>query len=204
MTARNICSMVKMATTKLGRSTRFLASRFEISQTRVVQILKKDGIKYRKRKNAPKYDKDLEKRAKKACRILRDDFFSTSTTTSIVMDDESYFGLKCDDTAVNAGYYRPVGSGDDSVPNAIKFKSKSKSKYPIKLLVWVALSERGISDVYFLKRKASLNGDMYREECAENRLKPFLDEYHSDKDYYFWPDLACALPLCQCNTWSLG
>ena len=30
---------------------------------------------------------------------------------------------------------------------------------------------------------------MYREDCVEQCLVPFLEEHHADEDYFFWPNL---------------
>ena len=56
--------------------------------------------------------------------------------------------------------------------------------------MWITISERGVSEPFFLVKKASLNGATYQEECIEGRLLPFLEKYHSDQDFFFWPDLA--------------
>ena len=34
----------------------------------------------------------------------------------------------------------------------------------------------------------AINQDIYLEECLVKRLKPFIDKYHSDGKYLFWPD----------------
>ena len=66
----------------------------------------------------------------------------------------------------------------------------TKAKYPEKLLVWITISEKGISEPIFIPKKALLTGCMYREECVKQRLVPFLEEHHAEGDYFFWPDLA--------------
>ena len=37
-----------------------------------------------------------------------------------------------------------------------------------------------------------MNGNVYRKECIMRRLVPFLQQYHEDGDYVFWPDLASS------------
>ena len=106
------------------------------------------------------------------------------------MDDESYFTLKDDNINGNSGLYIspecPLGDVADEV------RLRPKSKYPEKLLVWMAISERGFSKPFFLQKKASLTGQIYRDQCIQQYLVPFLDHYHEDGDFYFWPDLASA------------
>ena len=50
--------------------------------------------------------------------------------------------------------------------------------------MWITISERGVSELFFLVKKASLNGATYREECIEGRLLPFLEKYHSDREFF--------------------
>ena len=180
--------LIKEATHKVGATQRKLAKKYDISVAMVNNILKKNQIKYSKRKTAPKYYPGQQERAQKAIRKLRRDFFPPSGSASIVMDDESYFCLKNDQTPANSGYYQKIGSSNGDVPENVRFKYTSK--YPEKLLMWITISEKGISEPFFLVKKASLNGATYRDECIKSRLLPFLEKYHSDQDFFFWPDLA--------------
>lgn len=169
---------------KNGTSTRKLASRYNISQTRAVQLLKENGISHFKKRKAPKMTCDQEIRAKSCCSALRRDFFPPGQTTSIVMDDESYFPYS---GKTVTGYYSSVR---DDAP--LSQKLKFQEKFSKRLLVWLAFSERGFSNVFFAPRNCSVDGEMYRSECVEKRLIPFLQDYHADGNYYFWPDLASA------------
>ena len=106
------------------------------------------------------------------------------------MDDESYFPLKDDNIMGNKGFYVESGTPSGDIPDDIRLKPKSK--YPEKLLVWLAISEKGISKPFFLVKKAALTGEIYREECISKYLVSFIEEYHQDRDFVFWPDLATA------------
>ena len=78
------------------------------------------------------------------------------------MDDESYSALKDDNINGNSGFYIspecPMGDVADEV------RLRPKSKYPEKLLVWMAISERGFSCQKLFRglktkiRKAADNG----------------------------------------------
>ena len=68
----------------------------------------------------------------------------------------------------------------------------SYKKFETKVLVWVAISERGISKVFMCLSSEAVNKEVYSQSCVKKRLKPFIDEYHSDGNYLFWPDLATA------------
>ena len=59
-----------------------------------INVLKKSKVDWIKQKSAPKYFPGQKESAKNAAGILRMDFFSSSGSKQIVMDEESYFGLK--------------------------------------------------------------------------------------------------------------
>lgn len=76
-------------------------------------------------------------------------------------------------------------------PESVRFKGKEK--FPQKILVWIALSERGMSEPLFQESKAeAINGSIYLEKCLKERLLPYIEKYHSDSKFIFWPDLARA------------
>ena len=74
------------------------------------------------------------------------------------------------------------------VPQKIRFHTQDK--FPLKLMVWIAISPRGISEPYLCPRNMAMNGDIYRQNCIQDHLLPFLEEYHEDRNYFFFPDLA--------------
>ena len=187
---KRVKRLVAEATGKVGVSQRKLATKFSISQPYVNKILAKHDVKYRKRWSCPRYTPGQAERAKSAASSLRRNFFSPSNPTQIVMDDESYFALKDDNINGNSGFYISPGCSMGDVADEVRLRPKSK--YPEKLLVWIAISERGLSKPFFLQKKASLTGQIYRDQCIQQYLVPFLDKYHQDGDFYFWPDLASA------------
>ena len=98
------------------------------------------NVKYWKREKTPKYGlKQLEK-AKKLCRYLLNHL--RNVNCSIIMDDEKYITFAGDQMPGNAGYY---SNNKDTCPESVRFAGKTK--YPGKVLVWVAISERGMSKV---------------------------------------------------------
>ena len=54
----------------------------------------------------------------------------------------------------------------------------------------ITISEKGITEPFFISEKASLTGSMFREDCVKQRLVPFLEEHQANGDFFFWPDLA--------------
>ncbi|XP_065656798.1 uncharacterized protein LOC136082208 [Hydra vulgaris] len=59
--------------------------------------------------------------------------------------------------------------------------------------MWIAISDRGMSEPLFRTSKAvAINSSIYINECLEKRLLPFIHKYHGDFNYLFWPDLASS------------
>ena len=64
------------------------------------------------------------------------------------------------------------------------------TKYPKKVMLWVAISEKGVSRPIFVQKK-SVNGEIYQEKCIP-MLKRFIEEKHRGCKVVHWPDLAPA------------
>lgn len=103
------------------------------------------------------------------------------------MDDESYFSLS--NSAIPHNQYYYARSGGDA-PDAQRYVTQQK--FQQKILVWLAISDRGISKPFFAPSKQAVNQQIYSKDCVEKRLAPFLAEHHSDGNYLFWPDLASS------------
>jgi len=102
------------------------------------------------------------------------------------MDDESYFGLSNTELSGNAGFYT-------SDPHLTKdeVKTKRKSKYEKKILVWVAFSEKGLSRHYIAPSGQAVNADVYTGKCLRLLVR-FIQENHKNDQVVFWPDLASS------------
>ena len=53
-------------------------------------------------------------------------------------------------------------------------------------------SENGISQPYFVPSGLAVYQKIYLNKCIKKRLIPFINKYHSDGAYVFWPDLASS------------
>ena len=180
----------KTAQYKIGVSTRTLARKHVLSNSTVHRILRNANIKYYKSKKVSDFTLNQAQRAKTAAHRLRRDFFPTSGNMKVVMDDESYFPFKMDSLPTTTGFYASSDAELSSVPTEVRFHGCSK--FPMKLMVWVALSVDGLSASFFCLRKHSITSKIYREECISKRLKPFLDRMNPNGNFTFWPDLASA------------
>src|SRR5256885_415298 len=102
------------------------------------------------------------------------------------MDDESYFSFDGSDGYGNDYYY---DSKELDISDDIKYKSTEK--FNKKLLVWIAISEKGCSQVFIAPANNAINSKIYIKECIK-RLNKFINTYHADGNYLFWPDLTSA------------
>ena len=103
----------------------------------------------------------------------------------MVMDDEKYFLLHNESIAANRGFY---ASDPSAAPPKVKFKSIQK--FEPKILVWIAISESGISTPFFAEQQQAVTQTTYLNEYIKVRLMPFIEKYHHKKKVLFWPDLA--------------
>jgi len=172
---------------KTGISQRKIAKKYSVSQAQVSRILKKKGIKYFKRQNAPASSTKQKVEQIKRLKLLKKKLNESCRHDDLVMDDESYFSFDGFDQPKNRGYYASNNSAVD-----IEVKYKRREKFPTKLLVWIAISNKGCSDVFFLPKNGSINSEIYTNECILKRLLPFLKNHYPNEDYIFWPDLATS------------
>lgn len=178
-------SMIARAEERIGISQRKLALKYKISVSYVNRLLSMHGLKYTKRKNAPKTTEKQEIKQKKNLLKLSKTFFKPSNEFEIIMDDESYFCVNGANCSQNSGYYTKDSSQTD--PN-IKFNFKKK--FDEKVLVWIAISRFGHSSPYFAVKNCALDAKTYSKECITKRLHPFINSKHQNMKILFWPDGA--------------
>lgn len=101
------------------------------------------------------------------------------------MDDEKYFTFACHDLIGNNFFYT---DDFDATPENVKFARKTK--FEPKVLVWIAISCKGLSTPYIRPIGGpAIDSKVYSGKCML-RLKEFIDKYHAQDNYIFWPDLA--------------
>jgi transposase len=168
---------------KTGISLRQIAPKFDVNISTISRQLKAMGITYRKRKRAPKYtDKQINEIPTRARRLYRT---LSKDNVELVMDDEKYFLLHNESISANRGFYT---SDPSAAPPEVKFKCTQK--FEPKIMVWVAVSENGISKPFFLEQQQAITQTTYLNKCIKARLMPFIEKYHCKENVLFWPDLA--------------
>ena len=108
----------------------------------------------------------------------------------MVMDNESYFLMKCNYLPIKGGYYANKKAGPTSAPEKVRFAGKSK--FPNRMMVLIAISERGASEPFFCMTCQSINYEIYCSDGIQGTLAPFVDQYHADGSVHFCPDLLHA------------
>lgn len=158
-----------------------VAKQLNCHRTHVSRTLRtKCGIKHRKKIKCPKYKSDEElNQAKSLCSRLERQF----RNKSVIQDDETYFELS---NTANDSF---KSSNPQEAPREIKYKEKQK--FCPKIMVWMAGSERGRSEVFIKPKNNAMDSNMYQKFCLP-KLKEFIDRYHSDGNYVFWPDKASS------------
>ena len=177
--------LVKAVNNKTGISQRRLGQKFGIAQSTISRILKKrTDVRILKRTAAPKYSTDEQQRRAQLCslkvyRLLKPDVY-------LITDDEKYFSLTGDINS-NRFYYSTEPS---TTPYNVKFKCRMK--FEPKLMVWMCVSQKGISDVYIHRSKGAICTETYLNECIRKRLIQFINKFHRKDSLLFWLDLATA------------
>ena len=187
MPPKNVKRLRRYFDHKDGVSTRKAASKFRISPSYVKLLLKTKEhgsiIKCRKKQRIPDRNEQHIRKAKTKCRK----FSENHGRLQYIIDDESYFTLTHSSIAGNDIFY---SSNIADTPASVKFTRTAK--YEKKLMVWLAFSARGISDIYIAPSGMAINSDIYIQNCLEARLIPFINAHHLDGQYIFWPDLASS------------
>ena len=124
-----------------------------------VKVLKQLRIRCRRRMKVPRYkDGAAIREAKKWCRRLYNKF----KNLDFVIDDEKYFRLSGFQMAGNWSYYTC-----DKERTPIHVKTYSKKKFEPKVMLWIAISPKGISTPVI----TSGRGMAVKCNCRQLRLK---------------------------------
>lgn len=161
-------------------SLRKLAGKVGCSASTVNRVKSRAGYKTYKVQTTP--DRNAEKNlvANKRAKTLKKDFFQENQCC--VMDDETY--VLCDFSQLpGQEFYTACGRGNVEK----QFRTKLKSKFPKKFLVWQAICSCGDKSKFFITT-GTINSNIYIKECLQKRLLPFMRQHRGS--FFFWPDLA--------------
>jgi hypothetical protein len=173
MTSKNVQKLKCQFNHKDGKSQRKAAREFGVSQTYIFKLLKKCSIDCKKKQTIPDRNEEQAAVAKTKCRALTEKYRNRKW----ILDDESYFTLSHTSMNGNNFFYSSDVSG---TPSNVKFARKAKL-----LLVWAAISRKGISRIFIALSDLSINQEIYGEECIRKRLILFIMEHHSQDEIIF-------------------
>ena len=88
-----------------------------------------------------------------------------------ILDDESFFTKTHSTINGNDNFY---SDNIDFAP--AKAKLRRKHKYEKKLLVWIAMSPRGISEPFIMASGNAVDQFVYRDRCLAPRLLSFYQK----------------------------
>lgn len=188
-----IQKLKKMFNNRSGCSQNRAARAIGCSQAYICKMLKhKSGIRKQKKQKIPNRSSQQKQAARPKCRQMTENYRGYE----FVMDDESYFTLSNSTLAGNDIFYT---DNIQNVPENVRYKKQSK--FEKKVMVWVAISSKGMTDAYHVPAGLAINQHVYREECLSKRLLPFLRKKHSRDKFVFWPDLASSHYAKSVQTW---
>jgi hypothetical protein len=178
---------------RTGCSQRKTASAFNLTVSHVNYILKKysDIRKYKKFKR-PLMNDQQRAQLRPKCRKLLNKY----RDYNFIIDDESYFTLSHTTQPGNDIFY---SNNIQKTPESVK--NKYEIKYEKKVLVWIAISPKGMTEPFFRESGLAINRFVYRDECLDPYLLPFIKKYHRNDQYVFWPDQASAHYAKEVKDW---
>ena len=149
------------------------------------------SIHQKKRKFKPEVSENQEQVQKQRLKKLCNETFAAKNYVVCLMDDESYFTLDGNEWQGKFFY-------DDSttpVENSVKYITKTK--FPKKVMVWVTISQFGLSKAEFFRSGLGVTAEVYKTGCLP-KVSDFIREKHHGKNITFWPDLASESEPSKC------
>lgn len=161
-------------------SNRKCAQKVGLSEMSVRRIKIKNGLRSYKVQTVPDRNAQKNQEAKTRAKKLKVDFFQKKDCC--IMDDETY--VLCSFSQL-PGQEFYISRGRGNVPK--EFRTKKKTKFPRKFLVWQAICSCGMRSKCFVT-SGTINSEIYVKECLQKRLLPFVRQHNVST--FFWPDLA--------------
>jgi hypothetical protein len=140
----------------------------------------------RKRKKVPLYDQTKKAEIRRTLgRLFRQHL--SNDLPFVVMDDETYI-TQNDEAKFGSRFYyakNPANTAED-------IRTIGITKFPFKIGLWFAVSDKGISDYFIWRQGLAIDGYKYKVYCLQQRLLPYIRQHFPDGNYIFWPDKASA------------
>lgn len=173
---------------KTHRSTRQICRQTGISQSSVCNIIRKDlSLKCLKRRRAQRLtDVNCETRMIRAQKLLN---FSKSDVDFIFFSDEKVFTVEPPKNSQNDRLYAPSGTKKCDI--AADRLLRTRSTFTKSVMVSVAVSKLGFTDMFFVEPGVKINGSYYRDVLLAQQMLPAI-RYIAGDCYVFQQDSAPA------------
>lgn len=170
---------------KVATSFRALGREVGATGQAVKKYLAKMDIHMRKRQSKPAVSENQAETQKQRLTILVKEIFPAKRNVMVVMDDETYLTLDGNNWQ-GKGYFT---SPTKEISSNVKYIAHTK--FPKKVLLWLTISEKGMSRPVFFLSGTAVNGESYSTKCLPE-VAAFIKKYHKDDNVVFWPDLASS------------
>ena len=97
----------------------------------------------------------------------------------LVIDEEKYFTLSNSEISGNKYYTDYIQIKADDVIY------KKKREFEPKVLVWIAISEDGMSKSYIQESRGATIANAYINKCLRPNLVPIIKEHYNIDNYIF-------------------
>lgn len=173
---------------KTHRSTRQISRRTGISCSSVFDIIHKDlGLKCFKRRRAQRLtEANCETRMIRAQDLLN---FSASDVDFIFFTDEKVFTVEPPKNSQNDRLYAPNGTKKRDIDSDRLLRTRST--FTKSVMVSVAVSKLGFTDMFFVEPGVKINGSYYRDVLLAQQMLPAM-RYIAGDFYVFQQDSAPA------------
>lgn len=170
-----------------GFSIRSAAKQLRINQSTVVKALKRAGFVIRKKSKRPQVsERQQEVQMYRAQRLVHE---LKERSLTWIMDDETYIEV-VKGKRIQTYIYK---KGDPILD--VSMRSLEVSKFPMKILIWIAISPFGCSEPFIKSNKNfSVNSETYKSIIDSHLYSFWLQQKnrYKDKTFKFWPDLATS------------
>ena len=163
LSTKDLNRLVKSVNNRCARRQRKLGRRFRVHQSAISRnLLERTSVIIRKRKKAPKMDsEEQQRRARKNCAKL---YRKLLNDYDLIIDDEKFLKLSVNNVLGKRYFY---STDPSAAPPNIRFQQKTK--FESKVRVWMAISAKGVSNVYVHRGKQPVDQKIYLKECINRR-----------------------------------
>ena len=154
---------------KVATSLRVLGREVGATGQIVKKYLANMNIHVRKRKSHPLVSELQAMTQRQRLNKMVNSIFPANRNVAVVMDDETYLTL--DGNWLGTSYFT---SPTNQVRSEVKFISHTK--FPKKVLLWLTISEKGMSKPLFFRSGLAVNGKIYSTKCLPE-VASFIKKY---------------------------